>query len=68
MTLNEKIVACARSNGYKGDNNNPIRPTYTFFPDDMGEWWLKSAYSTWRVTDEDFKKWERDYKINEICK
>lgn len=67
MTLNEKIVACARDNGYKGDNVTPIRATYNS-GDDMCEWWLRSGISAWRVTDEDFKQWERDNKINEICK
>ena len=67
MTLNEKIVACARDNGYKGDSTSPIRARYNS-GDDMGEWWLRSGIGAWRVTDENLKQWERDNKINEIFK
>jgi hypothetical protein len=66
MTLNEKIVACARStNGYDGKGIIVIRPNYND-GGDMGEWWIENGIIRHRVTDEDFKQWERDYKLKQL--
>ena len=86
MTLNEKIVACARNNGYNhryGDIDlqliqNEIevrRPNYTFengniYFKDPCHWTIYNGVKHYQfiVTDKKFKQWERNNKINEICK
>lgn len=35
---------------------------------DMGEWWIENGIIIHRVTDEDFKQWERNYKIEQLIK
>lgn len=32
----------------------------------MGEWWITNGLSQWRVTDTQFKQWQRDKKIDKI--
>lgn len=66
MTLNEKIVECARSNGYDGKGIDVIRPNYNDGRD-MGEWWIENIIRH-RVTDEDFKQWERNNKLKQLLK
>ena len=33
-----------------------------------GEWWIENNITVRRVTDEDFKQWQRDYKLKQILK
>ena len=67
MTLDEQILACARVNGYDGKGTNVLRPKY-ISGGDMGEWWIENGIVRIRVTDEDFKQWQRDYKLKQILK
>lgn len=67
MTINEQVLACARANGYDGKGTNVIRPQYNR-GGDMGEWWIENNRTIRRVTDEDFKQWQRDYKLKQILK
>jgi len=67
MTINEQVLACARANGYDGKGTNVIRPQYNR-GGDMGEWWIENNITVRRVTDEDFKQWQRDYKLKQILK
>ena len=67
MTINEQVLACARADGYDGKGTNVIRPNY-YSGDDMGEWWIENGVVRRRVTDEDFKQWQRDYKLKQILK
>jgi len=74
MTLDEQIIACARVNGYDGDDrtsDGTIR-----LPHRKGNEWC-IYYTTgdkdnpdgifvWSVTDEEFKQWQRNYKLKEI--
>jgi hypothetical protein len=32
----------------------------------MGEWWIENGITRRRVTDEDFKQWKRNYKLNQL--
>ena len=52
---------------YDGKGTNVIRPKYNS-GDDMGEWWIENGIIRRRVTDEDFKQWQRDYKLKQILK
>jgi len=65
MTLNEQVLQCARDNGYDGKGTNVIRPNYNS-GEDMGEWWIENGIIRYRVTDEDFKQWKRNYKLNQL--
>ena len=65
MTINEQVLACARANGYDGKGTNVIRPNYNS-GGDMGEWWIQNDMLAVRVTDEQFKQWQRDYKLKKI--
>lgn len=67
MTINEQVLACARSNGYDGKGTNVIRTNYNS-GGDMGEWWIENGVVRRRVTDEEFKQWQRDYKLKQILK
>ena len=66
MTLDEQVLACARANGYDGKGTRVTRPQYN--RGDMGEWWIENNITVRRVTDEDFKQWQRDYKLKQILK
>lgn len=70
MTLDEQIIACARANGYDGKGTNVIRPIYSIdqYNSDMGEWWIENGNLRRRVTDEEFKQWQRDYKLKKLLK
>jgi hypothetical protein len=65
MTLNEQVLQCARDNGYDGKGTNVIRPNYNS-GGDMGEWWIENGVIRYRVTDEDFKQWKRNYKLKQL--
>jgi hypothetical protein len=65
MTLDEQIIACARADGYDGKGTKVTRPQYSG-GGDMGEWWIRDEIIVRRVTDEDFKQWQRDYKLKQI--
>ena len=67
MTINEQVLACARANGYDGKGTKVTRPQYNR-GGDMGEWWIENNITVRRVTDEDFKQWQRDYKLKQILK
>ncbi len=67
MTLDEQVLACARANGYDGKGTRVTRPQYNR-GGDMGEWWIENNITVRRVTDEDFKQWQRDYKLKQILK
>ena len=67
MTINEQVLACARANGYDGKGTRVTRPQYNR-GGDMGEWWIENNITVRRVTDEDFKQWQRDYKLKQILK
>ena len=67
MTLDEQVIACARANGYDGKGTKVTRPQYNR-GGDMGEWWIENNITVRRVTDEDFKQWQRDYKLKQILK
>ena len=72
MTLDEQVLACARANGYDGKGTRVTRPQYNKGENDrggdMGEWWIENNITVRRVTDEDFKQWQRDYKLKQILK
>jgi hypothetical protein len=69
MTLDEQVLQCARDSGYDGKGTNVIRPNYNS-GGDMGEWWIENGIENGilrrRVTDEEFKQWQRDYKLKQI--
>jgi phosphoribosylaminoimidazole carboxylase (NCAIR synthetase) len=65
MTLNEQVLQCARDSGYDGKGTNVIRAKYNS-GEDMGEWWIENGIIRRRVTDEDFKQWKRNYKLNQL--
>ncbi len=65
MTINEQVLACARANGYDGKGTKVNRPQYNR-GGDMGEWWIENNITVRRVTDEDFKQWQRDYKLKQL--
>lgn len=72
MTLDEQIIACARADGYDGKGTVVTRPQYSG-GGDMGEWWIRDNSGTFpyanivrRVTAEEFKQWQRDYKLKQI--
>lgn len=67
MTINEQIIACTRANGYDGKGTKVIRPQYNS-GGDMGEWWIENGIVRRRVTDEEFKQWQRDYKLKRLLK
>lgn len=67
MTINEQVLACARSNGYDGKGTNVIRPNYNS-GGDMGEWWIENGNNIAILRDEEFKQWQRDYKLKQILK
>ena len=74
MTLDEQIIACARANGYDGDDrtsdgslrlphrkNNEWQIYYT-----TGDKNNPDGIWVWSVTDEELKQWQRDYKLNQL--
>lgn len=71
MTLDEKIIACARTHGYKGkvtvpnkkEINGKIQWRIYFIGDN--EKGADGIY-TWIVKDEQLKQWERNNKIEQI--
>jgi hypothetical protein len=65
MKLDEQILSCARVNGYTGKGTKVTRPKYNS-GGDMGEWWIQNDMLAVRVTDEQFKQWQRDYKLKKI--
>ena len=80
ITLDEQVLACARANGYDGKGTRVTRPQYNRGGDmgewwiennitvsDMGEWWIENGIVR-RVTDEEFKQWQRDYKLKRLLK
>ena len=64
MTLNEQIIACAKSNGYNGKSKQAIRKN--------NKWCI--YYTTnnpdgifaWEINDEELKKWQRNYKLEKL--
>ena len=71
MTLDEQVIACARSNGYKGKIIVPHKKEisgkiewYIYFFDNDGAGALQTY--VWIVTDDMFKQWQRDYKLKQI--
>ena len=65
MTINEQVLACARANGYDGKGTKVTRPQYNR-GGDMGEWWIENNIIVRRVTDEQFKQWQRDMKLRQL--
>jgi hypothetical protein len=75
MTIDEKVLACAKSNGFSYNINEVeiVRPRYKFrnnscYEESSGGWDIYNYEKgqLFSVTDEQFKRWERDFKINEI--
>lgn len=67
MTLDEKIIACARSHGYKGNTTSAVRKT--------NEWRIyyvtgekdnPNGIYAWYVTDEQLKQWQRNEKLKKL--
>ena len=67
---NDLIIKCAISNGWSPVVNKDIsvHRAKTIFDTDLGEWWLQQSEitSVRRVTDDEFKSYLRDSKINKI--
>ena len=84
MTLDEQVLACARANGYDGKGTRVTRPQYNRGGDMGEWWIENNKpniekrkinnkvifdfITVRRVTDEDFKQWQRDYKLKQILK
>jgi len=74
MTLDEQIIACARTNGYKGDDKTsdgtkrlPHRKGNEwriYFLDKNDEGALQPY--VWIVTDKQLKQWQRNYKLKQL--
>jgi len=62
--LQQQIIACAKENGYK--ESKYIKHDVVHIQS-VGEWWIRSGMDNpWVVTDEQFKQWQRDYKLKQI--
>lgn len=70
MKEKDLIIECAISNGWSPVVNKDISVyrAKTIFDTDLGEWWLQQSEikSVRRVTDDEFKSYLRDSKINKI--
>jgi hypothetical protein len=70
MKEKDLIIECAVSNGWNPVVNKDISVyrAKTIFDTDLGEWWLQQSEitSVRRVTDDEFKSYLRDNKINKI--
>jgi hypothetical protein len=70
MKEKDLIIECAISNGWSPvvNKNISVYRAKTIFDTDLGEWWLQQSEitSVRRVTDDEFKSYLRDIKINKI--
>lgn len=70
MKEKDLIIECAISNGWSPVVNKDISVyrAKTIYNTDLGEWWLQQSEikSVRRVTDDEFKSYLRDSKINKI--
>lgn len=70
MKEKDLIIECAILSGWDPvrNKNITIHRAKTIYGKDLGEWWLQQSEitSVRRVTDDEFKSYLRDSKINKI--
>jgi hypothetical protein len=67
MTSDEQIIQCARDNGYNGEKTFPHRTPNgwcIYYDNDKSRW--NYTISVWVVTDDKFKQWQRNYKLEQL--